>query len=318
MAATDADRDGLSDELEQALLQKFAPVFHVSVEDCDLLPSEFASGRLEPISIARNGTIYGQVFPIRRDGRALVELHYYHLWRKDCGRLSHPLDAEHVSGLLEADSLDSPATKWRATYWYAAAHQDTVCDSGNGARASAISAVVRGPAVWISKDKHASYLSLELCRRGCGGDRCDSHERFDPPRIVNVGERNALVNGAVWVTSRRWNLPRKLESDFTEPILRALASAPTSGGPVSLTIPMILVQSVLYGGGAAIKGVSTGGRHTGAALTPADFHTSGALARAERSASWALSKIAGSIDLSLRRAQSATKAAAKTALRSIW
>ena len=33
------------------------------------------------------------------------------------------------------------------THWYAAAHEDTICDTSNAARAEAVDAVTRGPNV---------------------------------------------------------------------------------------------------------------------------------------------------------------------------
>jgi hypothetical protein len=93
---SDQDHDGLSDTFEQTLLQQFTPVFHVGGSDCAGLPAEFTPGSEQPVALAENGTIYGQVF---RSGPYL-EIHYYHLWVTDCGSLGHPLDAEHVSALL--------------------------------------------------------------------------------------------------------------------------------------------------------------------------------------------------------------------------
>lgn len=66
----DADRDGLSDQFEQALLQKFAPRFHISATDCDIAPAEFHPDLPQPRVKARNGTIYGQVFPLQRGSGA--------------------------------------------------------------------------------------------------------------------------------------------------------------------------------------------------------------------------------------------------------
>ncbi len=157
--AADADRDGIEDDIEQALLYKFVPTFYISASDCDSAPSEFASGTSVPKSIAKNGTVYGQVF---RSG-AFLEVHYYHLWSKDCGRrMHHELDAESVSVLLQADG-----SNWRALHWYAAAHENTLCDMSHGIRASTPD---RGTTMWISRDKHASFFSRELCAKGCGND----------------------------------------------------------------------------------------------------------------------------------------------------
>ena len=94
----DADRDSLPDVLEQQLLERFMPRFQVAVDDCDLAPAEFGMGESEPMLVARNGSVYGQVFRVEGG----IELHFYHLWATDCGRVRHTLDAEHVAGLLRS------------------------------------------------------------------------------------------------------------------------------------------------------------------------------------------------------------------------
>ncbi len=197
--ATDSDADGLSDALEGALLQKFQPRFEISREDCAGEPAQFAPGAVRPTVLAEDGTIYGQAFPRKAaaDGERQIELHFYHLWRVDCGRLGHPLDAEHVSVLLRGSGSD--ASQWKAAYWYAAAHEDTVCDASQITRASTLQAEKRGPTVWISRGKHGSFLDEELCRRGCGGDRCADtkpHGLCRPGqsgRVRRGDERNGVV-----------------------------------------------------------------------------------------------------------------------------
>src|ERR1700761_4074599 len=138
---TDSDADGLSDELEQALLEQFVPSLMIADKDCSNVPAEFLSDSITPTSRAENGTIYGQVFPAKnlpanpaRSG-PVVEIHYYHLWRQDCGRRGHALDTEHVAVQVEASGSDLSVAKWKARYWYAAAHEDTVCDVSQIARA---------------------------------------------------------------------------------------------------------------------------------------------------------------------------------------
>src|SRR5215475_5187953 len=54
----DNDRDGLPDDFEQAILDKFKPTWKVSATDCDILPSEFLPGVANPTFKAKNGTIY--------------------------------------------------------------------------------------------------------------------------------------------------------------------------------------------------------------------------------------------------------------------
>ena len=124
----------------------------------------------------------------------MVEIHYYHLWKKDCGRMGHALDTEHVSVLIRASGTHSISSKWMATYWYAAAHEDTVCDASQISRASTLHAEDHGATVWISAGKHASFLNEELCRRGCGGDICEKMAPLSVSRIVNLGEIGMPMN----------------------------------------------------------------------------------------------------------------------------
>lgn len=248
-AAPDADRDGLDDALELQLLQQFAPTFHVSAAECDGLPAEFSLGR-HPGPVARNGTIYGQAFP-SREGH--VELHYYHLWARDCGMAGHALDAEYVSALVRDG---------KARYWHAAAHQDTVCDSANAAPAASINAIDRGPHVWISAGKHASYLRREACGGGCGGDRCASSSPISIARILNLGERVAPMNGAEWIASPEWNLAAKMSTDFDDLLIARLDQT----NDVVTIASRVTPWPVVRGGAEA-------GHHTGSAIRRANSAT---------------------------------------------
>jgi len=304
----DLDRDKIPDQLEEALLARFRPTFHVSRNDCDSLPSEFQAYSKAPRSIARNGAIYTQAFPHTLPGKAgaFIELHYYHLWANDCGRVSHALDVEHVSALLTAPSADTPESGWAALYWYAAAHEDTPCDAGNGAKAAALEAENRGPDVYIAHGKHSSYLSIELCNlKGCGGDRCTSMAPMPSGKLINLGESAAPLNGALWVHSKAWSLTPKLSTDFTPAVLGMLERLDASGaGPVNRSSAP--VKAAYRAGGATIGAVDTGNRHTADALNTADSHTEAALDTATGHTNKALTKSAGKVKSSLRRAAKAT------------
>ena len=141
------------------------------------------------------GRSMGRHFPMAgagSSGQPEVELHYYHLWRRDCGEHGHPLDAEHVAVLVQASRGRSGRAAWRALYWYAAAHEQTVCDVSQIARASTLHAEDKGAKVWVSPGKHASYLDERLCNRGCGADRCEAmvplavQTRNQPGRAVGI------------------------------------------------------------------------------------------------------------------------------------
>ena len=115
LVATDSDHDGLEDRLEQALLLQFAPTFMVAEHDCSNLPARFEMGVKEPVGTVENGTVYGQVFPLRGTAEQglRAEIHYYHLWRKDCGGHGHPLDTEHVAVLVLGSGRNLGAATWK-------------------------------------------------------------------------------------------------------------------------------------------------------------------------------------------------------------
>jgi hypothetical protein len=281
LATLDADRDGLADSLERDLLGQFAPRFLVSRSECDGLPAAMQPDAEHPVPLRRDGTIYGRVAPARQPG--LVEIQYFHLWANDCGRRGHPLDAERVTALVRLEDR-------RALHWYAAAHEGTLCDAANAAPARALDAERRGPRVWISAGKHASFLSEGLCGRGCGGDRCPGPRPLAAGPLVNLGEPAAPLAGARWMHSPRWTLAAKLGWDFPPALLAELDSAP---GVITWTAP---AQGVIRAGNATVDGIATGHRETGEALDTASAQTDQALARA-----------AGSVDRSLRKSYRAVR-----------
>jgi hypothetical protein len=214
----DSDADGLSDALEQRLLEQFVPTFEIGAHDCSVRPAEFSRNVQLATVQAEDGTIYGQAFPVRAVGSGReVELHFYQLWRRDCGEHGHPLDAEHVAVLVRASG-----DEWKALYWYAAAHEQTVCDVSQIARASTLRAETKGARVWISPDKHASYLDRRLCSAGCGADVCEQMVPLATKRVVNLGEVGHLMDGSEFVGSSGWPLAQKMQqSNFpAEPVAR--------------------------------------------------------------------------------------------------
>jgi hypothetical protein len=204
---SDLDRDGLKDRFEQELLERFLPTFQISRNDCDALPAEFARNRTEPRAIARNGTIYGRVSP---RGKSSIEIQYFHLWTRDCGLFSHRLDAEHVTVLVTAKDLKQPAGKWKAVYWYAGAHEDTLCENSASVEAVSLGAQTKGATVWISRGKHASYLDPSRCSRGCRTDDCGNSRVMPVSKVINLGEVEHPLNGSLFIHSRRWRLRDKM------------------------------------------------------------------------------------------------------------
>ena len=300
-APTDSDRDGLSDTLEDALLIQFAPRFLISAQDCSLRPAEFVPLESKPIVESENGTIYGQAIP--RIGQPdQVELHFYHLWRVDCGDMGHALDAEHVSALVSRDQ----AANWKALYWYAAAHEDTVCDASQIARASTVDAELHGPQIWISRGKHASFLSDVLCKRGCGADECSNLQPLAIAAIINLGEPSAPIGEATWVDVPQWPLAGKMRrSDFADARLARVDQLSTT--TILWANPQKRpYQAAIRGGNDTFVGVAAGAHATDAALTAtdaaldlADTKTWNALANASSSTGNGLAKSYGGVKKAL-------------------
>ncbi len=247
----------LPDKTEQELLDRFIPGFYLAADDCDVAPSEFERHRPEPVVKHRNGTIYGQAFRVSGG----VELHYYHLWSMDCGKAKHPLDVEHVSALLTEQS-----GQWRARYWYAAAHEDTVCDRGSAGKASLLYAEWRGPEVWISRGKHASFFTEAACRAGCGSDRCDRSVKLNVKQVVNLGEANAALNGSTWLQSSAWPLTQKMQSDFPDTLRRQLDQSRQmiAANPVKPPI-----QPAIAAGSSTVDAIALANTKTESALSKA-------------------------------------------------
>ena len=282
-AVLDSDHDGLADAQEQALLEQFAPRFMISLSDCSAQPAEFQSSMANPVVAAENGTIYGQAFPrATREGQ--VELHYYDLWRKDCGQQGHDLDAEHVSVVVARDESGT----WKAEYWYAAAHEDTLCDASQIATAKALHAEQHGPEVWISAGKHGAFLTQALCKHGCGADDCEGEAPISSREIVNLGEPAMPMNGAIWAGSAGWPLGEKMRrSDFTDE--RTARLERVGADEIAWASPAKRpVQAAILGGDRGLDGAATGFRATGSALTTADEHSANALDRASSSTGNAL------------------------------
>ena len=291
----DSDRDGLSDVQEQALLERFIPRFQVSKQDCAVKPALFAEGIAKPTVVARDGTIYGQVTPHRDSGvgDVSVEVHYYDLWSVDCGRMGHALDAEHVSVLLRAKNWDSPVEDWKAVYWFAAAHEGTMCDASQIATAKALDAEKQGATVWISTGKHGAFLSEQICTQGCGGDRCTEMTPLETKRVVNIGEAGAAMHNAVWVGSAMWPLAAKMASDFTQAGMARLDQG--DGVPVEVNGAHGSVKGTIYVANSVADNLETSGANTSAALSMADAQTEDALSRSAKATGDALKKSATAV-----------------------
>jgi hypothetical protein len=275
----DSDHDGLSDSIEQALLRQFSPRFYIGQNECAGLPAAFQADMLQPTPQKEDGTIYGQVFPVKIAGatRPMAEIHFYDLWGRDCGAHGHQLDTEHVAVLVEASGSELSEAKWKAVYWFAAAHENTVCDVSQLARASALGAEENGAKVWLSPGKHAAYLAKSLCNHGCGADRCDVMKPMRTNRVINLGEPGHPMNGSLFIASTAWPLEQKMShTNFPSDPIARLQSLPP--GDIAWfndgRHPAQGVIAISYTTGEAIAG---SGGNTDSALALASDKTGNAL-----------------------------------------
>jgi len=214
--------------------------------------------------------------------------------------MGHQLDPEYVAVLVTAESWHSPAEEWRAIYWYAAAHEHTVCDLSEARSALSLGAVAHGPVVWVSKDKHASFFSAGSGRGGCGQDSFTDMREFVVSAVVNIGEVGNAMNGAEWISSPRWPLQQKMRAVFLdEEIAWALTMAnpePLSRDRRSGTQPVIAV------GVAGLDGIDKGRAYAeNSAALPAE-KTDGAVKKAWTRVLRSLARTRNTIQHSLRAA----------------
>ncbi len=252
------------------------------------MPALFLPDRRDPVATA-DGAIYGQATPRVFQALAgqVVELRYFHLWKRDCGRMGHPLDAEHVSVLVQRRD-----DAWRAVYWYAAAHESTVCDASQITRASTLEAEKAGAPVWVSRNKHASFLNPELCRHGCGADVCAQIEPLTVSRIVNLGEPGTPMNGSVWIGSAQWALAAKMaRSDFDPVAIAKLERLPATD--IAWAVPgMKPARATIGVANTTTDSLALSNQKTDAALDVAGTATGNALGTSYGKVSGALRKSA--------------------------
>jgi hypothetical protein len=307
-STVDSDGDGLSDALEMALLTQFAPSFQIAVKDCSGKPAEFWPNNIRPSVLAEDGVIYGQVFKETSAEGSLpvVEIHYYHLWKEDCGRREHSLDTEHVAVMVQGSESDLSQARWKAMYWYAAAHEDTVCDASQIARASTLRAEEHGPKVWVSRGKHASYLNETLCRRGCGADACDRTFGLGRVRIVNLGEVGHPMNGSAFIASPLWPLKGKMEtSNFPEGVLAKLNEMPETE-IAWFNAGRHPVQGVIAVSGVTEDALARSGANTEDALARSGANTTAAISVAQDSTGEALAAAGGATGAAMQKSYHAT------------
>jgi hypothetical protein len=173
-------------------------------------------------------------------------------------------------------------------YWFAAAHEATVCDASQVAAAKALDAEGQGATVWLSAGKHGAFLSEPMCTQGCGGDRCVEMAPLVVARVINLGEPGVAMHGATWVKSPAWPLAAKMQSDFSAAAIARLEHG--EGVPVEMNGAHGSVKGTIYVANSVANGVGASAANTGDALDTADVKTEGALAKSAKATGGALKK----------------------------
>jgi hypothetical protein len=171
----DVDLDGLDDGDELAWAIAYRPFLSVADDDeCAL------------------GGIVLRVFPHPEDP-TLVAIIYDHLFETDCGLGGHTGDNEVFGATI--DPAQPPPAGLVALV--AASHQNTICERvsecgkcpGLTACDTAMQGGVPTPVIYTSKDKHATYASLDACDPlATCFDACSLASASDDPPMVNAGE----------------------------------------------------------------------------------------------------------------------------------
>lgn len=172
----DGDGDGLDDAWELDVASRALPAFSFhSQERCPLGGIVF---RLRP-------------HPGDPDG-GLLAVTYTYLYERDCGLTSHLGDNEAFGATIDP----ARPTERMVTALRAVAHQKTICqrtsNCGTCAGMTDCERVDGGaPILFVSRDKHAGYVSLSACGTLTCLDACELTAPRQGVPLVNAGEPNA-------------------------------------------------------------------------------------------------------------------------------
>ena len=159
----------------------------VGVQDCSGIPTEFRPGVKKPEPETDDGTIYGQVFPSKAAGGALptAEIHYYHLWRRDCGAMvMRWIPSMCRCSCARPAAISIPQHGRRCT-GILQPTKTLFAMKSQIARASTPHAVNHGARIWIIPGKEASSGTGSLGLAGCGETNVQ-HACLEPGKLINL------------------------------------------------------------------------------------------------------------------------------------
>lgn len=205
----DEDRDGLPDQLEAALADRFAPVVILHPQDqtrpasIPWLLSHFGSPRAAqnglPVALRAGSAdqhdwvTYVHVYP-RTDGDINVQYWFFYAYNQTPAFFDHDADWEHVTVVV------SPAGHPRGMFF--AQHGD--CSPGVFRPWADVRRDGEHPIVLSARGTHASYPDQASVGWFDRVSRCESVDHCQDPiwrtneggGLVNIGERRALLGSA--------------------------------------------------------------------------------------------------------------------------
>ena len=235
----DNDNDGIDDNFEQAILDKFRPTWRFQEDDPNNLPVRMANS-CNPQWLLQDGTIYGEVFrhgysiqqilfcdSIVCTGTHWMEIHFFEIWSDDHGCLGglfckHAWDQEHASArIIYSHNIPDcnpnwhpdneylwDASKWKVDLWRFFAHEGKPPCSKTETQTGLWSS---GKEIWVSV-KHGTYKSAASCNgnlKCC--DTCWHPRAGRDPNPINVGQVGAPLNQCCWASNL---IPSKMDPDI--------------------------------------------------------------------------------------------------------
>lgn len=158
LAATDADNDGIGDEIEEAVAQEFLPLIYFSQEEQCPGP----------------GALLYHVRPYAPGIDSVISIAYVLLFYDDCGSSGHKGDAESFGLTLYKD--DSCSNGYRVHSLRTWAHEGVpICEEISTATIDRCDfGASEGDAVYVSRNKHALYRERNVCNDSYCEDECEA------------------------------------------------------------------------------------------------------------------------------------------------
>lgn len=199
----DGDMDGIEDAVEQDVAERYLPFLSIDPDD----------------GCALGGIVY-RLSPHPGDATKYL-IYYDHLFETDCGLGGHVGDNEVFA--ITADPAVPPPAGILAVK--AISHQATLCEKtsecgGCGLPACPTAPIdgVETPVVFSSKDKHATYVSLNDCATALCFDSCELAPATTAVPLVNAGEpgahlTNNLTTAGFITAANGWTEPTVMDYD---------------------------------------------------------------------------------------------------------